>query len=362
MAAKARLVEIEWDEHQQQFNQVPEPQGIVVPVQFNPESLKVSFSNQNRGGNQPSGGGGQFVGSGTSKMSVELLFDTTETGADVRRTTQLVAKFVQTKERSQNGDSRNTSNNRVPPGISFEWGTFIFRGVVESMDETLEYFSEEGVPLRAAVSLSLTRQEIKFEFGQRGQAGTGTAQPPGTQPLSQARPGDSVQQMAARQGRSGDWKAIAAANSIENPLRLQAGALLNMNAGASLGGSGSVGASISADVSAGAAFGAGASASASAGGQAGFSAGLGGGAGFGAAGFGGGASASFGAGGSAGVSASLGASAGFGGGASAGFGTGAGANATFGASAGISAQAGTSAGITFGTSTSAGARVSLLEE
>lgn len=380
MVAKAKLVEIEFDANQQQFNVVSG--GKTVTVHFNPESLKVSFSNQNRGGNQPGGGGGQFVGSGTSKMSVELLFDTTESTADlaqrdVRRITEGVAYFVQAKAPS--GGSRNTSSNRVPPGISFEWGTFIFRGVVDSMDETLDYFSEEGVPLRATVSLNITRQEIKFEFGKPGQANdsaaSGGSAAPGTQPLAPVQQGDSVQQMAGRQGRSSDWKAIAAANDIDDPLRLQAGALLDLNAGASIGGgiSAGAGASVGASAGASAGFGAGAGASigfgagTSAGGQVGFSAGLGGGVGFSAgasagasAGFGAGAGASagasagFGAGASAGIGGSAGASAGIGGSASAGFGAG----ASFGGSAGASAGG----SIGFGAGASTGASVSLLEE
>jgi hypothetical protein len=379
MVAKARLVEIEFDANQQQFN--PVSNGKTVTVHFNPESLKVSFSNQNRGGNQPGGGGGQFVGTGTSKMSVELLFDTTESTADlperdVRRITEQVAYFVQAKPPS--GGSRNTSSNRVPPGLSFEWGTFIFRGVVDSMDETLDYFSEEGVPMRATISLNITRQEIKFEFGQPGQAGRSTASgsaPPGTQPMEPARQDDSVQQMAGRQGRSSDWKAIAAANNIDDPLRLQAGALLNLNAGASIGAGMSAGAGVGASVGAGAGASIGFGAGAAAGGQVGFSAGLGGGVGFAAgasagasAGFGAGAaagaSAGFGAGASTGIGASAGVSAGFGAGASAGIGGGASFGGSAGASAGIGASAGASASgvIGFGAGASAGASVSLLEE
>src|ERR1700724_31044 len=117
--------------------------GSVVPLQFNPATLKLAYSNDNKGGDQPGGSSKQFVGSGTSKMSVELLFDTTETNDDVRETTKKVAKFIQPK------GEKDPKSKRVPPEVQFEWGTFIFRGVIDSMSETLEYFSEEGKPLRA---------------------------------------------------------------------------------------------------------------------------------------------------------------------------------------------------------------------
>jgi hypothetical protein len=40
-----------------------------------------------------------------------------------------------------------------------------------------------------------------------------------------------VQSIAARAGA--DWKAVASANGIDNPRQLQAGTVLNVNAGAS---------------------------------------------------------------------------------------------------------------------------------
>jgi hypothetical protein len=378
--AKAQLVAVTQGPDRQ-FN--PANPRKVVPVHFNPESLKVAYANENRGGNQPSGGGAQYVGNQSSTLTVELLFDTTEPRGsgdqagsqdpDVRLITKEVAHFIRPGECGP--PQGNNSTNRVPPMMSFEWGTFIFRGTVESMDETLDYFSEEGVPMRATINLTIKSQDICFDFGAPGQADSALAPsseaPPGSRPLQQANAGDSMQKMAGSDGRSGDWKAIAAANNIDDPLRLQAGALVNMNAGASVGFS--AGAGVSARASAGASFGAsagagvsfGASAGAGAsfgasvaggiggGGQVGFSAGLGGGVGF-SAGGGVGASAGFGA--SAGASAGFGASAG----ASAGFGASAGASAGFGASAGASAGLGASAGASagFGASASAGAGAS----
>jgi hypothetical protein len=351
MVAKARLVEIKWDAKQKQAEKVSG--GKNVEVQFNPQTLKLSFANENKGGDQPAGGSKQFVGNGTSKLSVELVFDTTEETRedrrDVRRRTEEVAYFLLAKEQT------NKNNKRVPPGISFEWGSFIFRGVVDAMEETLEYFSEEGIPLRATVSLSLSRQDIEFLFGEAGKAGGGTpgvgagSGAPGTTPLEQARPGDSVQRMAGRNGNSSAWKAIAAANNIDDPLRLSAGALLNMNASVSAGFGAAAGLGAGAGLSAGAGVSAGAGGSAGisagAGGAVGFSAGLGGGAGF-SAGAGGGAGAGLGA--SAGGGASAGLSAGAGGGIGVSGGVGLSAGAGVNAGVGISAGAGVSAGGGFG--------------
>ncbi len=234
---RAKLKHIKWDANQKSAKDGDASK--TVDVQFNPQSLKVTFSNNNAGGDQPGGSSKQFVGSGTTKLAVELLFDTTADGTDVRVNTEKVAFYI----KADTGSGSGSGSNRVPPGVQFEWGSFIFRGTVDSMDETLEYFSEEGVPLRANISLSISRQEIEFLPGEQGEGGGGGV------PLETAQFRDSIQGLAGRNGKSGDWKGIAAANNIDDPLRLSAGALINVNAsvglsaGAGLSVSGGIGVS-----------------------------------------------------------------------------------------------------------------------
>jgi hypothetical protein len=226
-----------------------------VTVQFNPQSLKLSFSNQNAGGSQPGGSSTQFVGQGTTKLSLELWFDVTlplPSGAadpqgDVRNLTREVAYFLTPQEVTRQGQ-----RGLVPPAVQFQWGTFLFKGTVDSLEETLELFSEDGKPLRAGVQLSLSKQDLKFEFGTAGSpagggpgGGTGSGGPAGgpaagTQPLQMAQAGDTVQGAAVRAG-IGDWKAMAIANGIENPRLLSPGALLNVSGSLSGSGAASLG-------------------------------------------------------------------------------------------------------------------------
>jgi hypothetical protein len=223
--AKAKLVEVRWTGDPPQSEVVPG--GKEVLVQFNPESLKLNFANEDNSRGQSSPG--QTTGSGTSKLAVELVFDTTTTGTDVRRNTEDIAYFIKAPP--------DRNNRPVQPGMGFEWGSFIFRGVVKSMDETLDYFSEEGVPLRANISLSVAQPNIEFIPARAGGAGgaPGAGQGSGaTTPLEAAGANDNVQKLAARNGKSSDWKAIASANKIDDPLRLRAGALINVTAKADL--------------------------------------------------------------------------------------------------------------------------------
>ena len=209
---KAFMQEITWDSHGNVASE-----GRKVTVQFNPESLKLAFSNQIAGENNQGGSAIQFASRGTTKLSFEMWFDVTAKQAneqerkdDVRRLTQEVAAFMKTEKSGSGQNAKYT-----PPGCRFQWGSFLFEGVMESINETLEFFSEEGKPLRASVSVSLVKQDVEVRFAP-------TAAPPsaGTRPQQQAREGDSVQSMSAREGHAENWQERAAAQGIEDPLRL----------------------------------------------------------------------------------------------------------------------------------------------
>jgi Contractile injection system tube protein len=242
--AKATLTELD------ETFEDPKPGGQQVEVQFNPEVLKVTFSNalvQPQGGDQSAGNPGrQFVGPGTTKLALQLWFDVTamekDPVDDVRRLTKKVIFFMTPKPTAD-------PKKYAPPGVQFQWGSFLFKGIVEALEETLEYFSPGGQPLRASITLTLTQQKI-LEPKIKGQRKLPAK--PGQAPLKAARQGESLQNMAARNGND-DWQSIAAANGIEDPLRMAPGALVNLSAGVGIGGSvdASFGASVGAGVGVG---------------------------------------------------------------------------------------------------------------
>lgn len=270
--AKAQLIELD-----QSFEKEKDG-GRKVAVQFNPESLKVTFANQivqPQGGDQAAGNSGrQFVGAGTTKLALQLWFDVTamekDAVDDVRRLTQDVVYFM-TPQKSDQDPAK-----LAPPGIRFQWGSFLFDGMVEALEETLEFFSPDGKPLRAAIVLTLSQQKILVSTFE----GDGKVpNRPGQTPLKSAKQGDSLQGMAGKDGKQ-DWQGIAAANGIEDPLRMSPGQLVNLEAGVGVGVSGGASFGASAGVSFGASAGvsggvsAGASANASMGLSAGASAGV----------------------------------------------------------------------------------------
>lgn len=224
-----------------------EPNGKRAKVQFNPETLKVSYSNQlvtpqgaagSGGGNDRSGTPArQFVGAGTTKLALQLWFDVTaplpegeQAVDDVRKLTEKVAYFITPKVEGE---------HHIPPAVRFVWGSFQFDGLVDSLEESLEFFSSEGKPLRASVGLALSQQKIAaFVFrATRGAGGIGpsAAGPaPGTRPLTAAPAGASLPGLADQKGLGGQWQAIAARNGIETPRLLAPGQLIDMDLGTGL--------------------------------------------------------------------------------------------------------------------------------
>jgi len=218
-------------------------------VQFNPHTLKMTYATQKANAEAPKGSPTQFLGEVTTKLTMELVFDATQPiGAqggradDVRTLTQKIAYFL------------TPQSAGTPPGLRFQWGSTLFEGVLDSMDETIDLFDEEGRPLRATVGVAMTQQRITYDpskqvspggatgarpFGGGGIPGVGGSAPgaripglgvpsvPGTVPLAQARGGEALAQLAGRAGLP-DWRAAATLNDIDNPRQLITGALLEL--------------------------------------------------------------------------------------------------------------------------------------
>src|SRR5262249_53490533 len=140
------------------------------------------------------------------------------------------------------GGQQNKQQKRVVRGLRFAWGTFQFDGVVDSMQETLDYFAADGTPLRSTVTLEISGIDTVLE---QKDSSSGA---PGTKQLTPAAAGDSVPKMAGKDGNSSNWKSVAAANNVDDPLHVPTGTALDMGAGAS----GGIGAAVGAGISAGA--------------------------------------------------------------------------------------------------------------
>jgi hypothetical protein len=180
-------------------------------VHFNPTSLQISISNtlEDKGQGKEKK---QYVTKSSAKLSMDLIYDSTHEGTDVRLQTGKIAKLMEPAKRD--GD------NAAPPSVVlFEWGSFKFQGLVESYKETIDFFAPTGVPLRASINLTLASQDKVFESLSQGSDKK-------FEPLVQnlATSSESLTDVATQAGNPNAARAIATSNGLES-IRFPAGAI-----------------------------------------------------------------------------------------------------------------------------------------
>lgn len=181
--------------------------GTVIPIQFNPVSLQSTVSNSLSQQGQGQGQRTQYVSQSSAKLTMDLIFDSTDAGTDVRERTFKVAQLMEPK-----GADGSPSQREAPDAVEFSWGTFSFTGIVESFRETLDFFAPEGIPLRSSVNITLTKQSHVFDRDPR----LGTLRHEEPRILGIGSRSD-VTSVAGIGGDPADWRDLAIANGIENP-------------------------------------------------------------------------------------------------------------------------------------------------
>ena len=189
------------------------------PIFFNPSEYtvqkKVNWTEtKGRGLDLPQL---QFDSGGFRSVSMSLVFDTYESGVDVRQKTKQVAQLAEVKE----GKDR-------PPLCTVFWGGdgvpftgLPFQGVVESLTQKYTLFSPDGTPVRATVEIQFKAVESPEKQLQRTKRKTGSPLQAKSRVIRQ---GDSLWGIAAEEyGSAAKWRSIAQANGIVNPRRLEPG-------------------------------------------------------------------------------------------------------------------------------------------
>lgn len=206
-------------------------QGESMEVQYNPNQFTLAKTVQYAevaipGLDAPIQ---QYVRGQAETLSVDLFFDTTESGTgegnEVVPVTMLTDAFYHL--------IRVDPRTKAPPICLFSWGQKGFPGsnlqrgstmlrqhgfqcVVESVSQTFNLFSPLGLPLRATLSVQLREYQTLTELV--------AALEESVQLVQQ---GDTLDQIAAREYNDpGKWREIADANDVDDPLNLVVGDLL----------------------------------------------------------------------------------------------------------------------------------------
>jgi len=231
---------------------------VEVAAHFNPASLQYTVSNTLK----EEGSGAkkkQYVSQTTAKLTMDLVFDTTATGVDVRSVTDKTAKLL--KPIAEGG-------KHVPPKVEFSWGAYVFVGMVEQYKETLDFFAASGVPLRSSVNITLSSQDdVSFDSPKNPQAKVDRdLAPQHVMVPDRSGPGGGAAGLANALGDPRSARGIAAVNGSAS-LRFGVGGELAVGGGVSLSAAAafSAGASVGAGVGIGGGVGIGAGVGASAG-------------------------------------------------------------------------------------------------
>jgi len=175
----------------------------------------------------------QFKGGQPRKITLQLLFDgtdSTDPKLDVRAVTARLFKAMEVSQGLASSRGRNTAR---PPTITFNWGSVVtFKAVAESLSVQYTLFDPNGTPRRAQAQLSL----MQFERAMDNSSEQGSSQP--QNPTTRAnvglgshtvRDGDSLASIAYEHYRDPTrWRAIAEANGIDDPLSLKRGSVLSI--------------------------------------------------------------------------------------------------------------------------------------
>ena len=190
---------------------------IPIPVMFNPPEYQLQVTNQFAEVGIPGLGSSllQFVRGSARTLTMELFFDTTNLGIDVRLYSGLVLNLT----------SLN-SETHAPPRLLFIWGSLIFPCVLESVTQTFDFFNTLGMPLRARLNVTLKEHDTLEDL-------LGSDQLLSADRTKQwiFKKGDTLQKIAAEEyGDPNKWRPIAEANNIDNPLTIPVGRALKVPA------------------------------------------------------------------------------------------------------------------------------------
>lgn len=160
-----------------------------------------------------------FSGGDAQDMSIDLLFDTTHNGEDVRKTYATLLEIASVDKQQKN----SSTQKGAPATCQFQWGKLLsFNAVIKDITQRFTLFKPDGTPLRAKVTVT---------FSQAGE------QPKRQNPTSYSEPrktwvvteGERLDWIAYYEyGDAAYWRHIADTNGLSNPADLRPGQILQL--------------------------------------------------------------------------------------------------------------------------------------
>ncbi|MFC2023939.1 peptidoglycan-binding protein [Chloroflexota bacterium] len=199
---------------------VDDPSTKVI-CQFNPKDFSITknvkWNRRTISGKDVSDA--EFAGGEPQNFQVDLVFDTTDTGSDVREKYKELLIMGEVDPSKKNSKTQKSE----PPLCKFQWGSYLsFTGVLTQIRQSFTMFKADGTPVRARVNV--TFGEVPKES---------KSQNPTTR--SEARKiwvvheGQRLDWIAYQEyGDASQWRHIAQTNGLANPIDLSPGLVLKL--------------------------------------------------------------------------------------------------------------------------------------
>jgi contractile injection system tube protein/LysM domain-containing protein len=164
----------------------------------------------------------QYVRGGGDKVNVELFFDVTDlmTNGEVADGSSVFDTYIQPLQKLVLQDP----TLHAPPRVQLLWGsmTMLPSGVAKSLAVTYSLFDVGGRPVRATAKMMFQQYTSAAV-----QLAAAALQSPDKTNVATVRDGDTLPAIAFRlYGDATQWRAIALANSLSDPLALVPGTSL----------------------------------------------------------------------------------------------------------------------------------------
>jgi hypothetical protein len=184
--------------------------GNPISVMFNPTEYRLDKGSQISESETPGLAAPilQYIGGRSRTLSLDLFFDTFEARSDVSSETDKIYALLKI--------DRDT---HVPPLCTFRWGSLVFTGVLETVNGRFTLFLPDGNPARATLTVSFKEAVDVTKALQENP--TASVDRRKTRIVTG---GETLNTIAAEAyGDPGQWRPIARANGITDPLSLRPG-------------------------------------------------------------------------------------------------------------------------------------------
>ena len=171
-----------------------------IEVMYNPTELALNTSVQVQG----VGSNIQFQRVNQDDLTVSLFFDSYEQQEDVRQQTDKILNLTK--------PTTGSGVRREPPVVLFSWSDVWFTGLITAVNQKFTLFLSSGVPVRAELTVTF-KQVLSQKQDLEAQGYFNCRR------LWQVSENDRLYIVASKVfGDAKQWRAIAAANNIYDPL------------------------------------------------------------------------------------------------------------------------------------------------